>query len=67
MSDLSLSTWLIKAGLDLFIFRAFCSPTEWMMAPALKRVVLGRRKLNDRKIKLSETNRETLETQFAAE
>ena len=37
------------------------------MAPALKRVVLGRRNLNDRKTKLSETNRETLETQFAAE
>ena len=37
------------------------------MALALKRVVLGRRKLKDRKIKLSETNRETLETQFAAE
>ena len=29
------------------------------MAPALKRVVLDRRKLNDRKTKLSETNRET--------
>jgi len=29
--------------------------------------VLGRRKLNDRKTMLSETNRETLETQFAAE
>jgi hypothetical protein len=38
-----------------------------MMAPALKLVVLGRRKLNDRKTKLFETNRETLETQFAAE
>ena len=37
------------------------------MAPALKRVVLGRRKLNDRKTKLSETNRETLETKFVAE
>jgi hypothetical protein len=37
------------------------------MAPALERVVLGRRKLNDKKAKLSETNRETLETQFAAE
>ena len=35
--------------------------------PALKRAVLGCRKLNDRKTKLSETNRETLETQFAAE
>src|SRR5579862_4048947 len=30
-----------------------------MVAPALKRVVLDRRKLNDRKTKLSETNRET--------
>jgi DNA-3-methyladenine glycosylase I len=30
-----------------------------MMAPALKRVVLGRRKLNDRKAKLSETKRES--------
>ena len=59
--------WLIKAGHDLFIFRASHWPTEWMMAPALKRVVLGRRKLNDMKTKLSETNRETLETQFAAE
>jgi len=29
------------------------------MVPALKIVVLGRRKLNDRKTKLSETNRET--------
>jgi hypothetical protein len=29
------------------------------------RVVLGRRKLNDSKTKLSETNRGTLETQFA--
>src|SRR5258708_2639294 len=67
ISDLSLSMWLIKAGRDLFIFRASCCPTDWMMAPALKRVVLGRRKLNDRKTKLSETNRETLETQFAAE
>ena len=37
------------------------------MALALKRVVLGRRKLNDKKTKLSETNHETLETQFAAE
>ncbi len=37
------------------------------MAPALKRVVLGRRRLNDKKTRLSETNRETLETQFAAE
>jgi hypothetical protein len=52
---------------DSFIFRASRWPTEWVMAPALKRVVLGRRKLNDRKTKLSETNRETLETQFAAE
>ena len=59
--------WLIKAGLALFIFRAPHWPTEWMTAPALERVVLGRRKLKDRKIKLSETNRETLETQFAAE
>ena len=59
--------WLIKAGRDLFIFRAFCWPTKWMMAPALKHVVLGRRKLNDKKTRLSETNRETLETQFAAE
>ncbi len=59
--------WLIKAGHDLFIFRASHWPTEWVMAPALKRVVLGRRKLNDMKTKLSETNRETLETQFAAE
>jgi len=39
-----------------------------MMAPALKRVLLGRRKLNDRKTKfVLKTNRETLETQFAAE
>jgi hypothetical protein len=38
-----------------------------MMAPALKRVVLGRRKLNDTKAKLSEINRESLETQFAAQ
>ena len=59
--------WLIKAGHDLFIFRVSHWPTEWVMAPALKRVVLGRRKLNDMKTKLSETNRETLETQFAAE
>jgi hypothetical protein len=35
--------------------------------PALKRVVLGRQRLVDRKTKLSETNRETLETQLAAE
>ena len=67
MSDLSLSMWLIKAGLELFIFRVSCWLTEWMLAPALKRFVLGRRMLNDRKTKLSETNRETLETQFAAE
>ena len=59
--------WLIKAGRDLFIFRASHWPTEWMMAPGLKRVVLGRRKLNDGKTELSETDRETLETQFAAE
>ena len=59
--------WLIKSGHDLFIFRASHWPTEWMMAPALKRVVLGRRKLNDMKTKLSETNRETLETHFGAE
>jgi hypothetical protein len=59
--------WLIKAGLELFIFRVSCWLTEWMLAPALKRVVLGRRKLNDRKNELSETDRETLETQFAAE
>ncbi len=52
---------------DFFIFRASRCPTEWMMAPALKPVVLGRRKLNDRKTELSETDRETLETQFAAE
>ena len=38
-----------------------------MITPALKRVVLGRRKLNDRKTELSETDRETTETQFAAE
>jgi hypothetical protein len=38
-----------------------------MTAPGFKRVVLGRQKLNDRKTKFSETNRETLETQFAAE
>ena len=57
----------MKAGRDLLIFRASRWPTEWMMAPALKRVVLGRRKLNDSKTRLSETNRETLETQFAAE
>jgi hypothetical protein len=36
------------------------------MALALKRVVLDRRKLNDKKTKLSEANHETLETQFAA-
>jgi hypothetical protein len=36
------------------------------MPPALRRVVLGRRKLNIMKAKLSKTNRETLETQFAA-
>jgi hypothetical protein len=57
----------IKVGRDLRIFRASRRPTEGMMAPALKLVVWGRRKPNNRKTKLSETNRETLETQFAAE